>query len=97
MASDVRARINRITAILPLVISALAFGIVIANILAGVPPKPDEDLSAHLWQLLMAGQLPLILVFLVSADWRRWSTALILGAQLAAIAAACVPVWLAGY
>lgn len=97
MASDARTRVNRISAIVPLVLSTIAFALVMANILAGVPPKPDEDASAHLWQLLMAGQLPVILVYLISADWRSWSPALVFGAQLAGIALACIPVWLAGY
>ena len=92
-----RARINRVLLILPLMFSAIAFAVVIANIAAGVPPQPDENASAHIWQLLMIAQLPLVLLFLVTADWRTWSPALLFGLQLAAIAAACVPVWLAGY
>ena len=61
-----RTRLNRVTAILPLVFSALAFAIVMANLLSGVGPQRDETASAHLWQALMLVQLPLILVsFLV--------------------------------
>lgn len=92
-----RSTVNRITLILPLVLSAFAFALVMANVLSGVPPQPDENASAHIWQLLMAAQLPLVILFLATADWRSRSPALLFGMQVAAIAAACVPVWLASY
>ena len=92
-----RAQINRFAAFLPVLLSLLAFAIVMANILARVPSQPDENASAHLWQLLMASQLPLILLFVATADWRRRSPVLVLGLQLLGIAIACLPVWLAGY
>lgn len=91
------AQINRVAAILPLVFSAFAFLLVMANILAGVPPQPDEDASAHLWQLLVGIQLPLILLFVATADWHERRAAIFLGAQVLALAIACAPVWLAGY
>ena len=92
-----RAGIRRVSFILPLVFSAIAFAVVITNVAAGVPPQPDENASAHIWQLLMITQLPLVVLFLVTADWRTWSPAILFGVQLVAIAAACIPVWLAGY
>jgi hypothetical protein len=90
-------RINRVALFLPLAFSALAFALVMINILAGVPPKPDEDASAHIWQMLMVAQLPLVAIYLATADWRRGSPFLWLVLQIAAFAAACVPVYLAGY
>lgn len=92
-----RIRINRIAGIAPLIFSGMAFAIVMTNIVAGVPPRPDENTSAHLWQLLMVAQLPLILLFAATANWRRRPTAFLLAIQAIAIAIACVPVWLAGY
>ena len=92
-----RARLNRIGAVVPLVCSALAFAIVMANVVAGVPPQADENASAHLWQMLMAGQLPLVLLFLVTADWRSRTPWLVTGLQLLAMGMAAFPVWLAGY
>lgn len=92
-----RALVNRASGFAPILCSALAFCIVMANIIAGVPPQSDENASAHLWQLLMAAQLPLIAVFAARADWGRRSTRLLIGLQLAGIALACLPVWLAGY
>ena len=89
--------VGRVAGILSLGCSALAFGVVMGNIFAGVPPQPDENGSAHLWQLLMIAQLPLILLFLATADWSKRSAALILATQILGIAAAALPVWLAGY
>lgn len=89
--------VNRVTAVAPLIFSAIALLIVMANIIARVPPQPDENASAHIWQLLMAGQLPIIGAFLATSDWRKRSSRLIFAAQLAAFAAAAIPVWLAGY
>lgn len=92
-----REHIGRIAGTAPLACSALAFAIVIANVLLRVPAQPDEGASAHMWQLLIAVQLPLIGLFVATADWRRSKAPLLLGAQLLALTAACVPVFLAGY
>jgi hypothetical protein len=36
-------------------------------------PQPDEGTAAHIFQLSVGACVPLILVFLVTADWkRRW-------------------------
>ena len=35
--------------------------------LHGAAPQPDEGAAAHTWQLLMAGQVPIILLF--AAQW----------------------------
>ena len=92
-----RTDINRALFFLPLIFSAAAFAIAIVNIAAGVPPQADENASAHLWQLLMIAQLPLILLFLATAERRALPVLLMVGLQLGAVAAACIPVWLAGY
>lgn len=92
-----RLLINRFAVVLPLLLSAAAFTLVLANILAGVRPEGDEGASAHIWQLLMVAQIPVILLFLKTADWRSRSTLLLLALQLAAFVLACVPVWVAGY
>ena len=92
-----QARVNRLSFVIPLVLSALAFLLVMANIIAAVPPQPDENASAHIWQLLMALQLPLIILFLITADWRSWSPSWLFAAQVGAMIIACAPVWFAGY
>ena len=56
------------SAFLPIVMSLLAVAVVLAHIaLVGTARQPDEGAAAHLWQLLMAGQLPIILFFAI-----RW-------------------------
>lgn len=92
-----QAGLNRVTSVAPLIFSAIAFAIVMANIIARVPPQPDENASAHIWQLLMVGQLPIIAVFAATSARQNRSTKLILAAQLTAFIAAAVPVWFAGY
>ena len=91
------ATVSRIAAVAALGCSALAFALVMANILLGVPPQRDEDASAHIWQLLAGSQLPLMLLFALTADWRARGTYLLFAVQLLALTAACVPVFLAGY
>jgi hypothetical protein len=91
------AQVNRLAAGLPLICSALALALVVTAIATGVPRQPDEGAIAHLWQLLMAVQLPLILLFLATSDWRTRRPLLLLGLQLAGIAIACLPVWIGGY
>lgn len=92
-----RSRVNHLSFIIPLLFSGLALALVLANIVAAVPPQPDENASAHIFQLLIAAQLPLIALFVATADWRSWSPVRLLAVQAAAIALACLPVWLAGY
>lgn len=92
-----RQAVNRIGAIAPFVCSALALALVLANIAGGVRPAPDENASAHVFQLLIALQLPLVLLFLATADWKSRAPFLVLLLQAAAVAAALLPVWLAGY
>ena len=60
----------------------------------GVARQVDEGTAAHLWQLLMAAQLPVVLYFAV-----RWLPAAprqalaVLAVQIVAALAAMFPVW----
>jgi hypothetical protein len=60
----------------------------------GTAAQSDEGTAAHLWQLLMAGQLPVIAFFAL-----RWLPAEprralgVLGVQVVAGVAAAFPVW----
>jgi hypothetical protein len=91
-------QVNRATAAVPLLCSAAAFALVMANILAGIPRQPDENTSAHIFQLLILIQIPLIALFAAGADWAQWRRpAALLALQALAIATALLPVWLAGY
>src|SRR5438093_1223304 len=83
------------SAYLPMAMSFLAVAVVLTHIaLAGTAPQSDESTAAHLWQLLMAGQLPIILFFAI-----RWLphapryALSVLALQAAAAAAALAPVY----
>lgn len=64
-------RTNRILMAAPVMCSLIALAIVVGNVAAGVPPQPDEGTSAHLFQLLIAVQFPLVIGFAATAEWNR--------------------------
>ncbi len=87
--------LKRPSAFVPIAMSMIALAVVIAYAtMFGTARQPDEGTAAHLWQLLMAAQLPVIAVFAI-----KWIPAeprqalLILALQVGAAAAAMVPVW----
>ena len=69
-------------------LSLFAFTIVVANVAAGTSRQADENASAHLFQLAMGAQLPLILLFSALADWRRRRRVIMLLAGQIVMAAA---------
>ena len=84
------------SAFLPIVMSLLALGVILTHVARfGPAPQPDEGISAHLWQLLMGLQVPIIGLFAI-----RWlpqtprSSLLVLALQAAAGIAAVAPVYL---
>lgn len=89
---------RRPSGFVPIVMSLCALAVVGAAILAGeARPQPDEGAAAHIWQLLMAGQAPILLFFLVRGfrkDAR--ATLTVLAFQAAAIGLALFPVWRLG-
>lgn len=83
-------------AFLPLAMSLGAITVVVVTATVfGISRQPDEGTPAHLWQLLMAGQLPLLLFFVI-----RWGpraprqTIYVLALQAAAFLLAAAPVFL---
>lgn len=80
-------------------LSLFAVAIVLGNVAAGAPPEPDENSWAHLFQLAMAAQLPLLLTFMAVADWKhqRRLAIVILGIQLVAAGAAFAALMWSGY
>jgi hypothetical protein len=64
----------------------------------GVVHQPDEGAQAHLWQLLVAGQLPVIAYF--AWRWLPGETGpalVVLGVQVAAVLLlAIAPLWVLG-
>jgi hypothetical protein len=75
--------------------SLAALAIVIIHILRfGTAREADEGTSAHLWQILMAGQLPIIAFFAIKWLPKNPKPALVvLALQLVAALAAMAPVY----
>ena len=54
------------SAFLPLAMSLLALALVLGHIaIFGVAREADEGTTAHLWQFLMAGQIPIVAFFAI--------------------------------
>jgi hypothetical protein len=88
--------LKRPSAFLPLAMSLGALGAVLMfAALHGTAPQADEGAAAHIWQLLMAAQVPIVLFFAIKWLPRSPGQAvLILGLQVAAALAAMAPVFL---
>jgi len=74
--------------------SSIAFAVVVGRVLvAGNARQADEGAAAHIWQLLMAGQLPIIAWFafrwLPKSPRRAFG---VLTVQVAAVVVAATPV-----
>jgi len=83
------------SALLPVVMSVTALAIVLAHVARfGAARETDEGAAAHLWQLLMAGQVPILAFFVI-----KWlpraprPTLLMLAVQVAVALAAMAPVY----
>ena len=83
------------SAFLPLAMSAAALAVVLGHVaIFGVAREADEGVAAHLWQLLMAGQVPLIAYFAIKWLLRAPRSVLaVLTLQVAAVLAAIAPVY----
>jgi hypothetical protein len=65
-------QINRISGRVVIVLSLIA----LLTVLSGFaqppqPPDPDEGAAAHIFQLSIAALLPMLLLFLATADWKQ--------------------------
>jgi hypothetical protein len=88
--------LKRPSAFLPVVMSLGALATVLLFVaLHGTAPQADEGAAAHIWQILMAAQVPVVLFFAI-----RWlpqsprQAVPILGLQVGAALAAMAPVFL---
>ena len=93
---NLRTIITRPSAFVPIAMSFAALAIVFVHIIrSGVAREADEGTAAHLWQLLMAAQIPVIAFFAI-----RWlpqsprSALPVLALQAVAALAALAPVYL---
>ncbi len=84
------------SAFLPPVMSCGALATLLVFIaLHGTSPQADEGAAAHIWQLLMAAQIPIVIFFVIR--WARQSprqAVPVLALQLGAALAAMAPVFL---
>jgi hypothetical protein len=90
--------IKRPSAWIPVAMSLAALAIVIIHIVRfGTAREADEGTSAHLWQILMAGQLPIVALFAIKWLPRTPQPALVvLALQAIAALAAMTPVFYFG-
>lgn len=86
------------TALIPIVMSLAALVTLLCHIaLYGVAREADEGAAAHIWQLLMAGQLPVIAYYVVKGLPKAPAKTLqVLGLQIGAALAALAPVYYLG-
>jgi len=85
-----------LSAFLPVAMSLVAFALVLGHVaLFGGGREADEGTLAHLWQILMAVQLPIIAFFAIKYIPQRLKEALlVLVLQMVAALAACAPVFI---
>jgi len=96
--STVLNAFRRPSAFVPVLLSLSALLIVVSAVLLSGPGRePDEGAAAHLFQLCMVAQLPLIAYFTITARKRApGQLLLVLGVQLICAAVALAPVALLG-
>ena len=96
---SLRTLMGRPAAYLPVLMSVAALGTIVWFVAAhGVVHQTDEGAEAHLWQILVVGQVPLIAYF--AYRWlptARRPAFVILAVQLAAVMLLAVaPLWALG-
>ena len=89
------ALLKRPSALIPISMSIAALAVVLGYAaMFGMARQPDEGTAAHLWQLLMAGQVPVVAFFAIK--WLPTNLRqglLVLALQLGAALSAAFPVW----
>ena len=87
------------SAIIPIAMSIGALVSVLYHLaMFGPAPQADEGAAAHIWQLLMAGQVPVIAFYAVKWLPRAPRTALqVLATQVGAALVALAPVYWLGW
>lgn len=95
---NVAMLVRKPSAILPIAMSAGALATVLfAVALTGAKREPDEGAAAHIFQLLIAGQLPFVAWFVLHWLKRDFRAGLaIFALQALAVAVALFPVWYFG-
>ncbi len=63
-------QINRVSSKVIIVLSLIALLAVLSGYFQ--PPQPDEGSAAHIFQLSIVLLVPMILLFLATANWKRF-------------------------
>jgi hypothetical protein len=86
------------SAFVPIAMSLAALAVLLGSIsMSGVVHETDEGAIAHIWQLLMAGQLPILTYFVIKWLPRIPRQALyVLALQIGAALVAMAPVYFLG-
>ena len=87
--------IRRPSAFLPVTMSVVALTVVLGHVaMFGAAREVDEGAAAHIWQLLIVGQLPVVAFFAIKWLPRAPRSALsVLAVQTGAVFAALAPVY----
>ena len=87
------------SALIPIAMSLAALGTIAIHIARfGTAPQADEGTAAHIWQLLMAGQIPVIAFYAIKWLPQAPRTALqVMAVQFCAALAAAAPIYLLGW
>jgi cytochrome bd-type quinol oxidase subunit 2 len=65
-------RINRVGSVALILLSLTALVTVVTGLIWPPPlPEADEGTQAHIFQLSIAGLLPMAIIVLTTADWRQ--------------------------
>jgi hypothetical protein len=96
---NIQTLLKKPSAFLPIVMSLAALAIVLLHIiLVGTARQPDEGMAAHLWQILMALQIPVIVFFAI-----KWlpqtpkQAIIVIAIQACAAVTALAPVFILGW
>ena len=93
-------KIHNFSRVAPVIMSLLALTLVVEGAVQFSlhHREPDEGWQAHLFQLLMVLQVPIMVLFAATANWKQPSrNLLVLGLQAAACGAALGSLYLAGF
>ncbi|HLJ33843.1 MAG TPA: hypothetical protein VKU38_09350 [Ktedonobacteraceae bacterium] len=94
--TNITSTIRQPSAFLPITLSLLALTMVLGHVARfGAVHEADEGTAAHLWQILMAVQLPIMAFFAIKYVPQKPKQALlVLALQLVAALTACAPVFI---
>ena len=89
-----RQTVNRICAAAPVILSLVAFGVLMAALTAGWEKgDTDEGSVAHIFQLLIVSEVPFVFAYFATADWERAGRfGVQVGLQAVALGLALAPV-----